>query len=312
MEFRYEQREQLLHLIQSVDGFGAPWHSYLTFLLPSLLNGPLVPFAYFSIVWVFRPFRPGTPAFTLALWVLIYLVPLSFAVSKITNFIFPAFPALALLIPYVTEGLLRTRRFALVLSLCVSAALMAFVWAATYRQPNLRWLSLLAAGVAFGVTLVLLTKITFASKLVAASVLALTALAVFSLYAYRDVLDNIREPGDGPAQALARQAASQLETLVSKDSLVLTHSNTMDGSAYIYIMYWSGLEATDICHEPQPANSINRFRQWKNLYLISDEPLPPVPVAHLATGYLYALDGIPFEVWSPAAIRVCSQKTTFP
>jgi hypothetical protein len=102
-----------------------------------------------------------------------------------------------------------------------------------------------------------------------------------------------------------------LKSLVGKDSLVLTHNNTMDGSAYLYIMYWSGVESLDICHDSQPAAGVARFRGWKNLYLISDEVLPSAPVAHLATGTLYSLDKIPFDVWSPVATGVCSQKVTF-
>src|SRR5947209_15363432 len=43
-EFQYEQREQLLHLSRSIDGAANAWHSYLTYFLPSVLNGLLVPF----------------------------------------------------------------------------------------------------------------------------------------------------------------------------------------------------------------------------------------------------------------------------
>jgi hypothetical protein len=97
---------------------------------------------------------------------------------------------------------------------------------------------------------------------------------------------------------------------VSSDSLVFTHDTAID-AAYLYLMYWSGVESLDICHEAQPATAVARFRDRKSLYLISDDPLPSAPVADLATGHLYSLDRIPFDVWSRAATGVCSAKTLY-
>src|SRR5208337_2674818 len=128
VESGYEQRQQVLHLFRNIEGHASPWHFYFTHSLPHILVPALVPFACFSIGWALTKCRPGTPGHTLSIWSLAYLVPLSFGVSKIDNFIFAVLPALALLIPLAVESLMLSRQFGLILSLCVGCLAAYILW----------------------------------------------------------------------------------------------------------------------------------------------------------------------------------------
>ena len=290
-----------------IEEWGAPWHAYFTQYLPSMLGAPLVPFAYFSIGWALTQFRPGMPAYTLSIWTLAYLVPLSFGVSKIENFIFAVLPALALLVPSVVERLMYSRRFRLVVSLCV-ASLAAFVIsrAPGFEHPH-RLASLVVSAI-FAVALAVLFLIRFESRTVTTGVLVLTSVTLLSLYVGKDIFANGSEPKDSSEQAALRQTGSDLQPLVDKNGLILAHSNTVK-LAYLYLMYWSGADVLDLCREPEPSKTVARFRERKNIYLITDKVLPTVPLATLPTGNLYSLREIPFEVWGPVASGVCQSES---
>jgi 4-amino-4-deoxy-L-arabinose transferase-like glycosyltransferase len=319
VEFRYEQQRQLLHLFTEIEHWRAPWYAYFTQYLPSMLGAPLVPFAYFSIGWALTQFRPGMPAYTLSIWTLAYLVPLSFGVSKIENFIFAVLPALALLVPSVVERLMYSRRFRLVFSLCV-ASLAAFVisrategsviWsfmrAPGFEHPHR--LTFLVVSAILAVALAVLFLIRFESRTVTTGVLVLTSVTLFSLYVGKDIFANGSEPKDSSEQAALRQTGSDLQPLVDKNGLILAHSNTLK-LAYLYLMYWSGADVLDLCREPEPSKTVARFRERKNIYLITDKVLPTVPLATLPTGNLYSLREIPFEVWGPVASGVCQSES---
>ena len=80
--------------------------------------------------------------------------------------------------------------------------------------------------------------------------------------------------------------------------------------AYLYIMYWSDVDAMDVCREPQPQKAVERFRAWKNTYLITNSRLPAAPLAISPIGNVYSLRDIPFEVWSPVASGACQRSQT--
>jgi hypothetical protein len=63
----------------------------------------------------------------LVLWILSYLVPLSFGVSKIANFILPVLPAVILLVGFSSDDLLRSEWRTLLYPLTgIVLALVAF------------------------------------------------------------------------------------------------------------------------------------------------------------------------------------------
>lgn len=304
VEFRYEQQQQLLHLFRVIEGHGGSWPSYVAGYLPSMLVLPLVPFAYFSIGWALTRCRPGTPGHTLSIWTLAYLVPLSFGVSKIENFIYAVLPAIALLIPHVVETLIESRRFKLLLSLCITSGAAYVLSRATrgYEHPN--WLTFLVLSAVFVAALAMLFVLKFESKALTTSVLVLISVALLSLYVRRDIAANRTEPADTSAQVALRQSGSALQPLVDKNGLILAQNNTVN-FAYLYLMYWSGVDVLDVCREPQPSKTLEHFREQSNLYLIADNLLPITPRHKLPIGNLYLLKGVPFELWSSAVSVAC-------
>jgi hypothetical protein len=129
-------------------------------------------------------------------------------------------------------------------------------------------------------------------------------VALLSLYVRRDIAANRSEPADTSAQVALRQSGSALQPLVDKDGLILAQNNTVN-FAYLYLMYWSGVDVLDVCREPQPSKTLEHFREQSNLYLIADNSLPIPPLDKLAIGNLYSLKGVPFELWSSAVSGAC-------
>jgi len=316
LEFRYEEHQQLLHLFKVIEGHGGPWHFYFTHYLPSMLGVPLVLFAYVSIGWALTYCRPSQPEHTLSIWALAYLVPLSFGASKVENFIFAVLPAIALLVPGMVESLMYSRRFRFVISLCLGSLAVFIISRAT--EGNTIWtfmrargyehpyrLALLAVSTMLAAALATLFLIKLESKTVTTSLVVLTLGGLLLVYIGTDILANRGQPADSSAQATLRQTGSKLQALVDdKNGLILSHYGSVE-DAYLYLMYWSGLDVLDVCHGPQPARTVGRFRERKDIYLVTDRSFPSEPLATLPIGNLYTLQAVPFDVWGPAATQVC-------
>jgi hypothetical protein len=343
VESVYEQQAQLLHLFRNIEGHASPWHFYFTHSLPQILVPVLIPFAYFSIGWALTRCRPGSPGHTLSIWTLAYLVPLSFGVSKIDNFIFAVVPAIALLIPLAVESLMQTGQFRLVLALCGGSLAAYIVWQTALLLRSVeglviwsRWsehpyrFAFLTVIAILAVALTVRFLMKFDSKMVTSSVLALTSVAVLLLFVHKNILENWIDPLQfnglsSSAQLPLRQTGDDLRGVVDKNGIIIVALD--DGRlqkpltgffacgpgpgecvkrlAYLYIMYWSDVDVLDVCREPQPQKTVERFRGWKNTYLITDSLLPAVPLARSPVGNVYSLKDIPMEVWSPVAIGAC-------
>lgn len=348
VEAGYEQKQQLLHLFRNVEGHASPWYFYFTNSLPHILVPALVPFAYFSIGWALTQCRPRTPGHSLSIWSLAYLVPLSFGVSKIDNFIFAVLPAVALLIPLAMESLMQSRQYSLVLSLCFGSLAMYILWQIALSSRTIEgiviwsrwsehpyWLTFLAVIAILAVALALWYLIKFDSKMVTSSVLSLTSVALLLLYVHTNVLENwidtLQFNGlSTSAQVPLRQTGSDLRGLVDKNALIIValDDGRLEASltgffacgpgpeecvkrlASLYIMYWSDVDVLDVCREPQPQKTVERFRGWKNAYLVTNDLLPALPLGRSPIGNVYSLRDIPFEVWSPVAIGACQQSRT--
>jgi 4-amino-4-deoxy-L-arabinose transferase-like glycosyltransferase len=348
VESGYEQHQQLLHLFRNIEGHASPWHFYFTHGLPHILVPALVPFAYFSIGWALTQCRPGTPGHTLSIWSLAYLVPLSFGVSKIDNFIFAVLPAIALLIPLAVGSLMHSRQFSLVLSICVSSWAAYILWQTAPFSRTIEgivigsrwsehpyWFTFLAVIAILAVALALRFLIKFDSKMVTSSVLPLTSMALLLLYFHTNILENWIDPVQfnglsSSAQLPLRQTGADLRGLVDKNALIIVAlgDGRMEASltgffacgpgaeecvkrlAYLYIMYWSDADVLDVCREPQPQKTVERFRGWKNAYVITNSLLPAAPLARSPIGNVYSLRDVPFEVWSPVASGACQQSRT--
>ena len=307
LEFRFEEKAQLAHIFEVVEQHRGPWYTYVVDFMPAMITPPLILVAYFSIAWTVREWQPGKAQFTTALWVLVYLVPLSIGKSKIENFIFAVIPAVALLIPYVIEHLVESRRFSLVIALCVSS-LSAFVVSRVARvYDNPERLILLVTLVVFGASFGIVFLIGFGSRWFTLALLAATCLALFLSFVHRNSIANNRKPADSSAQALLRVTGSELRAVVETDGLILLHSSMVE-LAYLYVMYWSGVDVLDVCLQNSATDTIARLRDRTKLYLVTDEVLPAVPIRKVPLGSLYSLKDIPFDEWAPSATVDCKAK----
>jgi 4-amino-4-deoxy-L-arabinose transferase-like glycosyltransferase len=342
-EAGYEQRQQLLHLFTNIEGHAKPWHFYFTHGLPHILVPAVVPVAYFSIVWALMRCRPGTLAHTLSIWSLAYLVPLSFGVSKIENFIFAVLPAVALLIPLALESLIQRREFRLVLLLCLASVGTYILWETALLSHTVeglvirsRWeehpygfaLLVLGAILVLGLSLRYLTISD--SERTTATVLTLTSVALLLLYVHTNISENWSDPLQYNgltqlAQVPLRQTGADLRQVVGKNALVLVAlddrqlAESVSGFfacgpgpeecirrlAFLYLMYWSDADVLDLCRDPHPQIAVEHFRNWKNVYLVTNKPLSAEPLANSPIGEVYAVGGIPFDVWSPVASGAC-------
>jgi len=300
----YESRMQMLHLFQVIEGHRGPWVHYIAAFLPAMLTLPLIPIAYFSVGWALFHFKRTDTEFILGIWILVYLIPLSFAANKIDNFIFALLPAFALLAPRVLESLFRNRRFDLIVALCFTSLAMFFVMRIGRNLAHPGAFGLLVAAPVLFVAVVLLSRWKPASEVLTLSVLAFTGGALLLLYVHRDVYDNTAKAPDFAAQAALRDTGLILRPLVGENSLIIAHNQPVDLS-YLYLMYWSGADVLDICREPDPFLALWALRNTNGLYLLTVRQLPEGPLAKTPTGALYSLKNLPYQDWSKTAASDC-------
>jgi hypothetical protein len=309
IQFQYEEHLQLLHLFRVIEGHGGSWLAYLAFYLPLMLTSALVPLAYAAMGWGVSQRRGSGPGFALAVWILAYLVPLSFAASKIENFVFATLPAFALLTPLAIERLMQSRRDRWVVSLCLCSMAAAVLQLLTHGYEHRVPLMVVAVIALGGCCFAALSLMRFDLKVMSTAALVLTAAVVIWSDIRRDVLVATAEPPDSSVQADLRETGLDLRSLVDPNGLVLLHREPL---AYLYVMYWSGVDVLDVCREPHPSATLSRFRDAKDLYLIVDRPnggdLPShAALASLPVGTLFALRDIPFDLWSRVASGVCQR-----
>jgi len=319
VEYSYEQNRQLLHLFANIEGLGAPWHAYFTRSLPEILGPHLIPFVYFAIAWALLRHRRGTSRYILALWVLTYLIPLSFAVSKTPNFIFAVLPAIALLLPNVVGDLIHNHQFRLVLLLSALSLTAPILWRIfvkpgfstgdafwSHNFGHSSWLTLLIFTAISIIAVAFLWSMYSPSKSTAATCLVLTSVMLFVVYVRRDYLENREEVTECNGaltfaeQLQLREAGYSLRPIVDQDSLIMM---TQDRDLqYLYVMYWSGADAMDVCRRMP---ELTRFQGRPKVFLLTEGSLPAAAIARLPLGNLYSLEQIPFSLWDAEIRRAC-------
>lgn len=307
VQLRYEEHLQLLHLFRVIEGHRGSWLAYLAFYLPLMLTSALVPLAYVAIGWGVSQRRGSGPGFVLAVWILAYVVPLSFAASKIENFVFATLPAIALLTPLAIERLMQNRRDRWVVSICICSLTAAALQLLTHGYEHRVALMVVAVIALGGCCFAALLLLKVDLRVMTTGAVFLTAAVLLWSDVRRDALVATAEPPDSTVQAVLRETGRELRPLVDPNGLVLLHREPL---AYLYLMYWSGVDVLDVCREPDPAATLARFRDAKDLYLIADRgnggDLPShAALASLPAGTLFALNDIPFDLWSRVASGVC-------
>jgi hypothetical protein len=300
-EFHSVKYEQLSHIFTSVSGWGRPWYAYIRSYLPAMLTLPLVPFAYVSVVWGFTKSRSLQPAFILALWTLVYVIPLSFAVSKVENFMFPVLPALALLAPLMVFSFLREGRFYQLLVVCIISGIPTLLHVYDRSRDHHHVVAIaLAAALLLAFAILWSIRKDIGNTAIAAVICSGTVLLV--TYARTEVRSS--QAGDFPGEAALRTTGIKLSYLTDRHALVLTHINFAE-LGEIYLMYWSGIDVLDPCRVPNPAAALHQFQNRTDMYLISHSPLPEVPIASLPIGNFYSASHLPAERWQAALLAEC-------
>lgn len=301
-EFRFENREQLLHLTQSIDEWGAPWYTYFAKYVPALLTPSLTLVAYSALGWGLRGWRKKTPAFTLCLWILAYLIPLSFAVSKIENFIYPTLPAFALLIGAMLDSLWRSQQSrAIVLfagSTCAASLAGMVLWNSGHW---FKWTLVSAVAIAaLSVPLCLFLpvpsrRVTKATALVA--VASFVSLCVATEHRSNGV-------GDAPNETVLRASGLAMRGHVSQNALVLA-PGTWHELGNLILMYWSGADVLDVCRVPDPAATLEKALERQDVYLLVNAKLPLATAIELPAGNLYDLSGQQPVDWREVVEQDC-------
>ncbi len=305
-QFRYEESVQFLHLVRSIEEAPTTWGYYLADAYPRILSVAVVPLAILALAWGLSLGGPGQPGFILSIWVVAYLLPLSLAVSKVDNFIFPTLPAVAVLIPHALISLFRKRGFTLIVALCSSSVILCILWRVNHGDEQLSTFTSLAGCATFVLVFCLLGLLRFQSQLVTSGALALVGFAVLTIYVERDISPN-REPVAGPGEESIRQSGTKLRQAVNNDSLILYTNSSLD-HAYLYLMYWSGADVLDVCMDPRPSDFVAGLRGRSHVYLVTDRPVAAAVSQRLPIGNLYSLQETPFDDWSVAAVEACQSR----
>lgn len=281
----FEQRIQLEHLYKDIEYWGRPWDYFLTFYFWQLLSPFLAGLGYLAVGFGLLKSKQNAKFYILASWVLIYLLPLSFAVSKVSNFIFAVLPAVCLLIAAMFFYWHERQKYVTVFA--ASAALVIFYlgWQANIfglrvfggREDNFwqraAWI-LVYLGTLFATWIICLMlkkirpdKFTFQTSSAAAFLLA-GVLIFWGLIAGIYHRGQI-QPNDAAAQRRLQQSALSLGRTLPKDSLVIVSTALLDKS-HLYFEYWSGLDSLEI-NKYQTLKFILKFLNvGQKVYLLSD------------------------------------------
>lgn len=316
-QFRFEQHHQIAHLFMDAEAWGRPWDYYISVYWRDLLALPVAIFGFVAMMATFLSGLRNRTNALLVLWILSYLVPLSFGVSKIANFILPVVPAVLLLVGFSAYDLLRSERRTLLYPLTgISLALGTFY--------HLNWLhfhqnvALLAGkarhhclllGLSLGILLVcrllsalgktLGPELPSISPRVAVTIVVLTCLAIVAQDSRINWAMSNNLPPNYEEQMALKATAEQIEGQVPQTAIVLIdeagpwldprekhQSHILN--AHVYFQYWSGINSLPAQEE---AFAQRTLAGTHPLYrLVHDAVSDATLIARLPSGYLYRVN----------------------
>ncbi len=309
-EFRYEQRQQIAHLFTNVEGWARPWHYYITVYWRDLLGAPLGVLGFLTMIASLRPTLRNRRNVLLVLWVLSYLVPLSFGVSKVANFIVPVLPAVILLVGFSGYDLLQSERRKLLYPL--TGILLVLVVLDYLNIDILHFVKYVALPVAeraghrflLGALLSILLLFGFfyaAGKfrsLPPGSVSPRLAMAMvtlmYSVVIIQTSLGNWSMsktvPADYGEQMALKATADRIKNEIPRRAVVIVdevyagdHRN-----AHLYFQYWSGLNSLPVQKLAFAERTLSRTHP---LYILVDDSLSHATlIAKVPYGYLYRVE----------------------
>jgi 4-amino-4-deoxy-L-arabinose transferase-like glycosyltransferase len=321
-QFHYEQSQQIAHLFTNVENWGRPWYNYITKYWQDILGPPLGILGFLAIMASFRPSLCNRRNTLLVLWILCYVVPLSFGVSKIANFILPVLPAVILLVGFSAADLLRSERRSFFIPLTATFLLAAPLYFLNSTHPlgaltplstsgSHHFLNSIAyflwqtanefvlLGIALGVLLIawLLPRAARVLRLNPPSLSPRLAVALASLLFISIFVKNLSAdwklsnsfPANHEVQMALRSSALKIKAQLPQNAvLIVNEPITLDHpNSHLYFQYWSGINTL-------PAKQLDFARRTllstHPLYLLSKDLQPNTAlVTNVPYGYLYQL-----------------------
>jgi hypothetical protein len=313
-QFHAEQRHQIAHLFANIEGWGRPWDYYISVYWREVLGLPLAVSGFLAIIATLLSGLRNRSNALLVLWILSYLVPLSFGVSKIANFILPVLPAVILLVGFSCDELIRSDRRKLLYPLTgIGVILVAFYhFNLLHFRDEVTFLAdraghhCLLLALSIGILLVslvlisfkkLLDRVSLSSPSVAVTMLALTAFGIIVQNSRKNWAMSNLLPVDYAEQMALKATAEQLRWQLPKSAVVLVDEGGADPlakhktsiiNAHVYFQYWSGINSLP---SRQLAFAKQTLAGIHPLYVVARDPLPSATfIEKVASGYLYRVD----------------------
>ena len=323
-EFRYEQRQQIAHLFTDVEGWARPWHYYITVYWQDLLGLPLGVLGFLAMMTSFLPKLRNRRNVLLVLWVLIYLVPLSFGVSKVANFIVPVLPAVILLVGFSAYDLLQSERRTLLYPLSGVVVLVVvldhfnilhvlmYATLILAERASYRFLYVTLAladravhrflllAVSLGILLVsrLLSAAGKGLGLAPPSVSPRVAVVLVALMCFSVIIQNSKSnwnmsnslPENYEEQLALKATADRIKRKIPKGAVVLVDETSAGDhrNDHLYFQYWSGVNSLPA---QQLAFAKRTLSRTHPLYiLVKDSLANATLIGKVPYGYLYRID----------------------
>lgn len=294
----YEDSQQFAHLTQSVEYWGRPFDYYFSHYIKILITPLLTLVGYFSVAYSLK--TKNRNAIILATWIMSFVVPLSFAVSKISNFIFAALPALLLLVAFLITDLWQKNKYPLLAALAFTVIFTEIfikfdifhVSLYLFSEKNLeqRFNLLLIEGLIFIVSYELLRLFKkFINKKLAV-VLGLAATFIYFGSTLKNDWLAANAYTNDPVQLEIQQTSTELKKQLPADSVLIIKTDRIL-RPHLFFQYWSGFDSLET-YQYHPVYQLLEMLAGRaqNIYLISDQPQPRYGSAQqLPFGYLYRL-----------------------
>lgn len=304
LEFHYEQRQQIAHLFTDVEGFTRPWDYYINVYWRGLLGPSLAVSGFLAMMTSLLPRLRNRRNVLLVLWILSYLVPLSFGVSKVANFIVPVLPAVILLVGFVGYDFLQLERRTFLYPL--TGILLIVMLFHNNVSPNDNPVTIadstghrfLLLGVSLGIVLVLrlLSSVGTVFGVAPPSVPPRVAVAMVALMYFCVIVQNSKKnwhtsnklPADYEKQMALKATANRIEGQIPQGAVVLVEDEAHINNAHLYFQYWSGVSSLPALQLAFAKRTLSRTHP---LYLLVEDPFDGATLMEkVPYGYLYRID----------------------
>ena len=314
-EYYFEQGLQALHLFKGLEYWGRPWDYYFTVYLRDLV----LPYSYLpviaSIIYGIYRSLADRRVMVLTVWVLSFFIPLSFGLTKISNFIFAALPAMLILVGLMFEWLwpkvphsfsegAKNNKTAILFSLSFTVVLSYFIirldiarvkYHLFQDQAVLQRIAILFFEILVFFALWVIYRIfekywktDFFAKVLA----VLSLFLILGTYARANQLSDMKAREDRGYQQQVKQAALEAKSENQKDAIFLLYYPKLL-KYHLYFQYWSGLDAMEI-YDRQPIFVLKKILpKNRPLFLLSNEQINRSDVNLIKKddfGYVYSLN----------------------